>query len=63
MNPKHSIKDKQDRLWVACSECIRGGNGVEPTTENQCVTGFDVKRGGSLGCFNGKLLPVYKEPK
>lgn len=63
LKPKYSIRDKRGYLWVACSECVRGGNGVESTEETQCATGFDVTKGGTLGCFAGKLLPCYTEPK
>jgi hypothetical protein len=63
MKPKYSVKDKNGHWWVACSECVRGGNGVESTEENQCATGFDIKRGGNMGCFSGKLLSVYTEPE
>jgi hypothetical protein len=41
-------------LWVACSECKRGGNG-----EQSCSSGWRKKRGGKNGCFLGQLLPKF----
>lgn len=51
---KHSNKDNRGALWVACSECSRGGNGSE---KDKCSSGFKVKRFNGLGCFSGSLLP------
>lgn len=50
---KHSFKDSRGRLWVACSECKRGGNGEG---EDLCACGWRIKRFNGLGCFLGKLL-------
>jgi len=50
---KHSFTDKNDKLYVACSECERGGNG---TDKDKCACGWKVKRGGKQGCFMGTLL-------
>lgn len=51
---KHSFKDTKGLLWVACSECERGGNGSDP---DKCSCGWRVKRFNGLGCFGkGTLL-------
>jgi hypothetical protein len=63
MKPKYSVKDKNGHWWVACSECIRGGNGVEANKENQCPIGYDIKRGGNMGCISGKLLSTFTLPE
>lgn len=52
---RHSHLDKNGKLWVACSECVRGGNG-----EKSCSPGWKVKRGGDKGCCLGVLLPKYE---
>lgn len=62
MKPKYSVRDKNGQWWVACSECVRGGNRVETDNNSLCATGFDIKKGGSLGCFSGKLLSCYNVP-
>lgn len=49
---KHSFKDKNGALWVACSECNRGANGAA-----DCSCGANAgKRFCNLGCFCGELL-------
>lgn len=58
MKPKHSKKDSRGMLLVACSECNRGGNG-----EQDCASGWKIKRGGKNGCFLGELLPKYQIDK
>lgn len=55
MKPTHSKLDTRGKLCVACSECSRGGNG-----EQDCSSGWKIKRGGKNGCFLGELLPKYK---
>lgn len=57
MKPKHSKVDSRGHLFVACSECVRGGNG-----EQDCSSGWKVKRGGAKygACFSGELLPKYE---
>jgi len=50
---KHSFYDTRNHLWVACSECNRGGNGND---KDKCSAGFHIKRGGKLGCFLGELI-------
>ncbi len=47
---KHSELDLRGKAWIACSECARGGNG-----EKSCAAGWNVKRGGKLGCMLGEL--------
>lgn len=56
MKAKHSFKDKDGRLWVACCECNRGGNG-----DGSCACGYKKKRFDGLGCFSGELLDKYEE--
>lgn len=51
---KHSFKDKNGALWVACSECNRGGNG-----DQSCSCGWKCKKFNNTGCFIGKLLPKF----
>ncbi len=53
----HSFKDTRGALWVACSECDRGGNGGDP---DKCSAGGNVKRGGTRGCFIGTLMAGIK---
>jgi len=52
----HSFNDRDGRLWVACSECSRGGNG-----EQSCGCGWRVKKFKGEGCFAGDLLEKYSE--
>ena len=54
MKPKYSKKDSRGMLWIACSECNRGGNG-----DKSCSSGWTKKRGGKVGCFLGALLPKF----
>jgi len=44
----HSFRDSGGKLWVACSECDRGGNGLD---KDKCSCGWRVKRFNGLGCF------------
>lgn len=53
----HSRRDDKGRLYVACSECNRGGNGNDP---DKCACGGRVKTGGKVGCFAGTLMPGLK---
>lgn len=57
MKAKHSTRDSRGVLFVACSECKRGGNGDE-----SCSSGWKVKRGGleKGACFVGELLDKYE---
>ena len=56
----HSFKDKRGALWVACSECERGGNGNDP---DKCSSGWRIKKYNKLGCFSGILMEKYKTQK
>ena len=60
MKAKNSFKDNKPLLWVACSECERGGNGSDI---DKCACGWKVKRFNGLGCFIGCLMNKYEEPK
>lgn len=60
MKTKRSFKDSRGRLWVACCECMRGGNG--DGTDN-CSSGWKFKKWNSQGCFLGVLLGKFEEPK
>ena len=56
----HSFEDSRGHLWVACSECTRGGNGED---ENKCSAGGRHKRFNGCGCFSGTLMPRYENEK
>jgi len=56
----HSFKDSRGALWVACSECERGGNGND---SDKCSTGGKVKKFNKSGCFSGTLMGKYKDSK
>jgi hypothetical protein len=50
----HSKKYDNGRLWVACCECQRGGNG---SAKNKCSAGGYIKKWDKLGCWSGVLSP------
>jgi hypothetical protein len=50
---KHSFTDDKGCRWVACSECERGGNGIN---KNKCSSGWQIKRFNKLGCFAGEEI-------
>lgn len=52
----HSGFDTRGRLYVACSECVRGGNG-----DHSCGAGGQHKRYLGQMCFCGEPLPEIKE--
>jgi len=54
----NSFKDAKDILWVACSECERGGNGSD---EDKCSCGGTCKKFKRTGCFSGGLMEKHKE--
>jgi hypothetical protein len=58
MKPKHSKPDSRGMMFIACSECDRGGNG-----DQSCSSGWLIKRGGQEkgACFSGSLLDKFKE--
>jgi len=53
-----SFKDTKGKLWVACSECERGGNGSD---EDKCSCGGNCKRFNGTGCFSGEIIEKYLE--
>ena len=55
-----SFRDTKNKLWIACSECERGGNGKNI---NKCCAGGNIKRFNNLGCFMGDLMEKYKIKK
>ncbi len=60
-----SIKPKRSffvdkKLWVACCECDRGGNGDDA---EKCSSGWMCKRWNGLGCFIGTLMKKYDMEK
>lgn len=55
----HSYYDTQGRLWTACCECTRGGNGND---KDKCSCGWKVKRWNHLGCFCGVLIKPLQKP-
>lgn len=48
----HSFYDKNEALYVDCTECERGINGGD---KDKCSAGWKHKRPG-LGCFCGTLI-------
>jgi hypothetical protein len=54
----HSFKDNKGKLWTACSECERGGNGSDP---DKCSCGWKAKRFNGLGCFIGSPMEKVKK--
>ena len=52
-----SFRDKNGALWVACSECERGGNGKDL---DKCSSGGTCKSYNQSGCFSGTLMEKYK---
>lgn len=50
-----SFEDKKGKLWVACCECDRGGNG-----QADCSCGWKSKRWDMKGCFAGDLMEKYE---
>ena len=54
MRPKRSSRDSKGKLFVACCECKRGGNG-----EANCSCGWRVKRWNKMGCYVGELLSKF----
>ena len=48
----HSFYDRNMKLYVDCTECERGINGVD---KDKCSAGWKHKRPG-LGCFCGTLI-------
>ena len=54
----HSHEDSRGVLWVACSECTRGGNG-----DHSCSSGGRHKRWNYYGCFLGVLLDDIEPPE
>ncbi len=51
-------KNENGKLWVACSECDRGGNGK---AKDKCSAGGYIKQWNKLGCFLGELI-TKKQP-
>ncbi|MCM0081807.1 hypothetical protein L4X63_09420 [Geomonas sp. Red32] len=56
---KHSFRDAKGKLYVDCSECRRGGNGM---AADRCSAGWKVKRGKKGGCFLGELTVGLEVP-
>lgn len=54
----HSFRDRNSKLWVACTECTRGENGSH---KKKCPKGFKIKRFNGDGCLKGKLMEKYKK--
>lgn len=60
IKPKRSYFESGGKLWVACCECVRGGNG---DGSDNCSSGWKCKRWNGLGCFIGTLLDKYDYDK
>ncbi|WP_199883664.1 hypothetical protein [Anaerosinus massiliensis] len=54
----NSFKDSRGHLWVACSECDRGGNG---SANDKCSAGWKHKKFRGEGCFCGDLIEKFKK--
>ena len=52
----HSGFDSDGRRYVACSECVRGGNG-----NKSCGAGWQIRRYRGEMCFSGEPLPEIAE--
>jgi len=52
----HSGFDSRGYLYVACSECVRGGNG-----DKSCSAGWRVKHFHGQICFSGEPLPEIQK--
>jgi len=52
-----SFYDTNDKLYVDCSECERGGNGSD---DDKCSCGARIKQKNKGGCFCGILIPSVK---
>lgn len=50
---KYSEYDNAGRLYVDCTECVRGANGSD---KDKCSAGAKHKKGHRGGCFGGTLL-------
>jgi hypothetical protein len=59
MKAKRSKRDSRGVLWVACCECMRGGNG---DGTNNCSSGWQCKKWNTQGCFTGLLLEKFEIP-
>jgi hypothetical protein len=54
----NSFKDTRGHLWVACTECERGGNGSD---KDKCSCGGTRKKFNGTGCFSGALMDKYEK--
>ena len=52
----HSGFDSRGYRYVACSECVRGGNG-----NKTCGAGWRIRRYRGEMCFSGEPLPEIRE--
>jgi hypothetical protein len=52
----YSEIDSKGELWVACSECEKGGNGSDV---EMCRRGWKVKEFNGSGCFAGTLIQKH----
>lgn len=41
------------KLWIACCECNRGGNGA---AKDKCSCGGFIEEWDKLGCFLGDMI-------
>ena len=56
----NSFYDTKGKLWIACSECDRGGNGSDKD-KDKCSCGHKVRKFNGLGCFGGNLMDKYND--
>ena len=52
----HSGFDSRGYRYVACSECVRGGNG-----DKSCSAGWKIRRYHGEMCFSGEPLSEIAE--
>ena len=50
---KGSFYDRNEKLYVDCAECTRGGKGVDT---DKCSAGHKIKKVGQGGCYSGTVL-------
>jgi hypothetical protein len=49
----HSFTDYNGKIWTACCECNRGGNGND---KDKCSCGWQCTEWNELGCFLGVAI-------
>jgi hypothetical protein len=60
MVAKGSYINCDNKLYVDCAECNRGGNGFDV---DKCACGWQVKKLDMSGCYCGILIKDYEAVK